>query len=150
MNDEPAENIGLNIKAICAVCLYRLGLRIRKQQEFKTVLAAEFVMRLEVVLAHSTLCSPFDMDMAFMLRPIFSAGSSFIVMLKIKEAYVISRNSRIDAKPVTDDKKQRLTLLLDRKEAMGDILVPDYAREGCARLACRKGIGADAVSILIC
>lgn len=36
-------------------------------------------------------------------------------MLKIKEAYVISRNSRIDAKPITDDKKQRLTLLLDRK-----------------------------------
>ena len=36
-------------------------------------------------------------------------------MLKIKEAYVINRNSRIDAKPVTDDKIQRLTLLLDRK-----------------------------------
>ena len=36
-------------------------------------------------------------------------------MLKIKEAYVVSRNSRIAAKPVTDDKKQRLTLLLDRK-----------------------------------
>lgn len=34
--------------------------------------------------------------------------------LRIKEAYVLSRNSRIDAKPLTDDKKQRLTLVLEK------------------------------------
>ncbi len=34
--------------------------------------------------------------------------------LKIKEAYVLSRNSKIGAKPITDDKKQRLTLVLEK------------------------------------